>query len=133
VSYDSDPERVRDILLDAAKEHPQILTHPEPYVWFSDFGSSSLDFNLYCFALNITRQLAIQTDLRIAIVKKFREEGIEIPYPQSDIHLRDLDWLKTALAEQMSRLREERAREDGGDGPPLPGAPGDSPADGGRN
>ena len=133
VSYASDPERVRDILLDVAKEHPQILTHPEPYVWFSDFGNSSLDFKLFCFALNITRQLAIQTDMRIAIVKKFREEGIEIPFPQSDIHLRDLDWLKTALAEQMSRLREERAREDGGDGPPLPGAPGDSPADGGRN
>ncbi len=133
VSYAADPERVRDILLEVANEHPQILTHPEPYVWFSDFGNSSLDFKLFCFALNITRQLAIQTDMRIAIMKKFREEGIEIPFPQTDIHLRDLDWLKTALAEQMSRLREERAREDCGDGPPLPAAPGDSTADGGRN
>lgn len=133
VSYSADPERVRDILLEVAREHPQILTHPEPYVWFADFGSSSLDFKLFCFALNITRQLAIQTDIRIAITKKFREEGIEIPFPQSDIHLRDLDWLKTALAEQMTRLREERAREDGGDnagdGPQLPGMPGTGPAD----
>jgi len=133
VSYSADPERVRDILLEVASEHPQILTHPEPYVWFSDFGGSSLDFKLFCFALNITRQLAIQTDMRIAIVKKFREEGIEIPFPQSDVHLRDLDWLKTALGEQMARLREERAREDGEDGPPLPGAPGDAPSNGGRS
>lgn len=133
VSYSADPERVRDILLEVASEHPQILTHPEPYVWFSDFGGSSLDFKLFCFALNITRQLAIQTDMRIAIMKKFREEGIEIPFPQSDIHLRDLDWLKTALAEQMARLREERAREDGGDGPPLAGAPGNTPAGGERD
>ena len=124
VSYASDAERVRDILLEVAEEHPQILTHPEPYVWFSDFGDSSLDFHLFCFALNITRQLAIQTDLRIAIMKKFREEGIEIPFPQSDVHFRDLDWLKTALAEQMARVREEREQGDTPDHTPYPaGAP----------
>jgi small-conductance mechanosensitive channel len=124
VSYDSDPERVKDILLEVAREHPQVLTHPEPYVWFSDFGNSSLDFTLFAYALNITRQLGIQTDLRIAIVKKFREEGIEIPYPQSDVHFRDLDWLKTALAEQMARVREERESGEAVDGSPYPQAPG---------
>ncbi|RIA55824.1 DUF3772 domain-containing protein [Dichotomicrobium thermohalophilum] len=124
VSYASDPEHVKDILLEVAREHPQILTHPEPYVWFSDFGNSSLDFRLFCYALNITRQLGIQTDLRIAIMKRFREEGIEIPFPQSDVHFRDLDWLKTALAEQMARIREERAGEGEApvDGSPYPQA-----------
>jgi len=127
VAYNSDPERVHEILLEVAREHPQVLTHPEPYVWFSDFGNSSLDFTLFCYALNITRQLGIQTDLRIAILKKFREEGIEIPFPQTDVHFRDLGWLKTALAEQMARVREER---DGGEPPdssPYPHAPGESP------
>jgi len=124
VSYDSDPERVKDILLEVAREHPQILTHPEPYVWFSDFGNSSLDFRLFCYALNITRQLGIQTDLRIAIMKRFREEGIEIPFPQSDVHFRDLDWLKTALAEQMARVREEREGGEAVDGAHYPQAPG---------
>jgi len=123
VSYDSDPERVKDILLEVAREHPQILTHPEPYVWFSDFGNSSLDFTLFCYALNITRQLGIQSDMRIAILKKFREEGIEIPYPQSDVHFRDLGWLKTALAEQMARIREERESEVPVDGSHYPQAP----------
>jgi len=124
VSYDSDPERVKDILLEVAREHPQILTHPEPYVWFSDFGNSSLDFRLFCYALNITRQLGIQTDLRIAIMKRFREEGIEIPFPQSDVHFRDLDWLKTALSEQMTRIREERESGEAVDGAHYPQAPG---------
>jgi len=126
VSFHSDPERVKDILIEVAREHPQVLTHPEPYVWFSDFGKSSLDFTLFCFALNITRQLAIQTDLRIAILKQFREEGIEIPYPQSDVHFRDLGWLKTALAEQMARVREERELREGDesvDGAHYPQAP----------
>jgi len=123
VSYDSDPERVKDILLETAREHPQLLTHPEPYVWFSDFGNSSLDFTLFAYALNITRQLGIQTDLRIAIIKKFREEGIEIPFPQSDVHFRDLGWLKTALAEQMARIREERESEVPVDGSHYPQAP----------
>ncbi len=124
VSYDSDPERVKEILLEVAREHPQILTHPEPYVWFKDFGNSSLDFTLFCFALNITRGFGIQTDLRIAIVKKFRDQGIEIPFPQSDVHFRDLDWLKTALAEQMTRIREERERSEPLDGSHYPQAPG---------
>jgi small-conductance mechanosensitive channel len=122
VSYDSDPERVKDILLEVAREHPQVLTHPEPYVWFSDFGNSSLDFTLFCYALNITRQLGIQSDMRITILKKFREEGIEIPYPQSDVHFRDLGWLKTALAEQMARIREEQS-EVPVDGSHYPQAP----------
>ncbi len=122
VSYDSDPEQVKDILLEVAREHPQVLTHPEPFVWFSDFGNSSLDFTLFAYALNITRQLGIQTDLRIAIIKRFREEGIEIPFPQSDVHFRDLDWLKTALAEQMARVREEQS-EVPVDGSHYPQAP----------
>ncbi|MFW6024238.1 MAG: DUF3772 domain-containing protein [Dichotomicrobium sp.] len=135
VSYASDPERVRDILLEVAGEHPQILTHPEPYVWFSDFGDSSLDFTLFCYALNIMRQLGIQTDIRIAILKKFREEGIEIPYPQSDVHFRDLGWLKTALAEQMARVREQRESEahQDQDSAHFPHAPGGDSNAGAKN
>ena len=126
VSYDSDPERVKDILLEAAREHPQILTHPEPYVWFNNFGDSKLDFRLFSYALNITRQLGIQTDLRIAIFKKFREEGVQIPFPQSDVHFRDLDWLKTALAEQMARIREERSDDTSVDGSHYPAGGGEA-------
>jgi potassium efflux system protein len=91
VHYDSDPEKVRDILLEAAREHPQVLSNPAPFVYFADFGRNSLEFTLYIYLANVNRSLAVRTDLRMAILKSFRKEGIEIPYQQADIHLRDLD------------------------------------------
>jgi potassium efflux system protein len=97
VHYDSDPEKVRDILLGAAREHPQVLSNPAPFVYFADFGRNSLEFTLYIYLANVNRSLAVRTDLRMAILKSFRKEGIEIPYQQADIHLRDLDWLKQAV------------------------------------
>ncbi len=112
VSYDSDPEQVKQTLLDVARQHPQVLTFPEPFVYFEDFADSSLNFQLYAYVLNITQSLSVRTALRIAILKAFREQGIEIPFPQRDVHLRDLDGLKQALARQMERLRaEQEARQ----------------------
>ncbi len=99
VSYDSDPEQVRDLLLKVARNHPLVMTDPAPFVFFEDFGASSLDFKLFAHVYNITSSLGIRTELRIAILKTFREHGIEIPFRQTDVTLRGLDWLKDALAE----------------------------------
>ncbi len=99
VHYDSDPEKVRDILLEVANQHPHVLSNPAPFVFFEDFGDSALNFILFVYLSNVNRSFAVRTDLRIAIVKAFREHGIEIPYPQTDIHLRDLDWIKEELKE----------------------------------
>lgn len=99
----SDPEQVRDLLLQVARQHPQVLSNPEPVVLFEDFGPSSLNFILFVYLINVNRSFAVRTDLRIAILKSFRKHGIEIPYPQSDVHLRDLDWVKTALAERIAK------------------------------
>jgi potassium efflux system protein len=108
VSYNSDPEQVKQILLDVARQNPQVLSFPEPFVYFEDFADSSLNFQLYAFVLNITQSFSVRTALRIAILKTFREQGIEIPFPQRDVHLRDLDGLKQALARQMERVRAEQ-------------------------
>jgi small-conductance mechanosensitive channel len=99
----SDPEQVRDILLDIARQHPQVLATPEPVVLFEDFGPSSLNFVLFVYLINVNRSFAVRTDLRIAILKAFRNNGIEIPYPQSDVHLRDLDWVKRVVADRLAR------------------------------
>ncbi len=107
VHYDSDPEQVRDILLGVARAHPQILSTPEPFVYFEDFGSHSLDFSLYIYLANVSRSFAVRTDLRIAILKAFRAAGVEMPYPQVDIHFRDLGWVKGAIAERMARSSTE--------------------------
>nr|PZN75973.1 MAG: hypothetical protein DIU57_17825 [Pseudomonadota bacterium] len=60
------------------------------------------------------RRLAVQTELRLAIAKAFREAGIEIPYQQHDIHLRDLDGVKQAFARAMEARRREQELEAGG-------------------
>ena len=60
------------------------------------------------------RRLAVQTELRLAIAKSFREAGIEIPYLQHDIHLRDLDGVKHAFARAMEARRREQELEAGG-------------------
>lgn len=88
VSYDTDPERVYNILLEIAADHPLILGNPEPFVSFDDFGASSLDFVLYAFVADVGTGFGVRTDLRMAIYKRFKAEGIEIPFPQRDVNFR---------------------------------------------
>ncbi|HDP89731.1 MAG TPA: mechanosensitive ion channel family protein [Thioalkalivibrio sp.] len=92
VSYDSDPEQVRDILTAVAEEHPLVLKgHPEladPRVLFRQFGDSSLDFELRFFITEVDQRLTTISEINFEIFRAFKREGIEIPYPQRDLHLR---------------------------------------------
>lgn len=93
VAYGSDTEQVKNILVDIAREHPDVITNgssPEPKVIFRGFGDSSLDFELRCHVRNVDRRLSVISDINFAIDKAFREHGIEIPFPQRDVHVRDL-------------------------------------------
>lgn len=91
VGYDSDPDQVKEILLNCAKEHRLVLGRPAPAVFFMDFGASSLDFQLRCFLADINYSLTVTSELRFAILAALREAKIEIPFPQQDIHLRSDD------------------------------------------
>jgi potassium efflux system protein len=88
VSYDADPEQVRKVLLACAEQNRDLLRRPAPQVLFRNFGDSSLDFELRFFLREIDELLRVSSDLRFAIKKAFAEAGIEIPYPQRDIHIR---------------------------------------------
>ncbi|MCG6934320.1 MAG: mechanosensitive ion channel [Proteobacteria bacterium] len=93
VAYGSDTERVKEILVDVAKKHPKVVidgSSPEPKVIFREFGDSSLNFELRCHVRNVDERLTIISDLNFAIDKAFRENHIEIPFPQRDLHVRDL-------------------------------------------
>ncbi len=98
VAYGSDTQKVRDILLDCAREHVEISSWPTPYVVFRDFGASALDFEVRAFIKDIEKRLMVASDLRFAIDQAFRENGIEIPFAQHDIRFRDLDRLEQVLA-----------------------------------
>ncbi len=90
VSYNSDPEQVREILLKCAHEHPLVVAYPEPFVVWNDFGASSLDFELRAFLNDISKGLQVRTDLRFTIFKALAEAGIEIPFPQTDVHIKSM-------------------------------------------
>ncbi|NLI32891.1 MAG: mechanosensitive ion channel [Deltaproteobacteria bacterium] len=88
VAYGTDTERVRELLLQAVKSHPQVLAHPTPTVFFWDFGTSTLDFKVRFWIKNVDNDNRVLSDTRYEIDRLFKESGIEIAYPQSDIHLR---------------------------------------------
>lgn len=87
VSYGADVDLVRDTLIEAAAAHPEVMPEPEPFVLFTAFGDSSLDFELRCFTSQAGRRVRIATAMRFEIVRLFRERGIEIPFPQRDVHV----------------------------------------------
>jgi small-conductance mechanosensitive channel len=87
VSYDSDVEKVKEILLDIANSHPHLIKNPPPKVIFKNFGDSALDFKLIFTYNNGFRVNLIESDIRFLVHKKFKENNIEIPFPQAVVHL----------------------------------------------
>ncbi len=89
VSYEADPEFVRDLLVQVAESHPGVLKSPKPTVLFEGFGESSLNFSLQVWTREYTaRPGMLCSELNYRISKKFREHAIEIPFPQREIRIR---------------------------------------------
>ena len=86
VAYGSDVAKVKQILLDCAKENKLVMKDPAPYVLFKDFGSSSLDFELRFYVKDIRKGWTVPSDLRYTINQRFIAENIEIPFPQIVVH-----------------------------------------------
>ena len=76
VSYETDPDRVRDILTDIANAHPQIVQTPPPAAYLVAFGETSLEFELRCVVAEVEKGLSVRSELHYAIIQKFREAGI---------------------------------------------------------
>jgi small-conductance mechanosensitive channel len=91
VAYGTDPQRVLDILLEVASGHPNVLENPAAVALFRGFGDSSLDFTLRFWAIRYEEGLQIASDITVAINNALKESGIEIPFPQRDLHLRSVD------------------------------------------
>ena len=91
VAYGSDPAAVLKILLQAAGRHELVLTKPEPMAYFKGFGESSLDFELHFWVMQENNGLQVTSDVALAVMKSLNDAGIEIPFPQRDLHLRSAD------------------------------------------
>jgi small-conductance mechanosensitive channel len=105
VAYETDPQVVIDILVAVANDHPEVMSNPEPAALFLGFGASSLDFQLRAWTR--TDYVQVSSDLLVAVNDALAEAGIEIPFPQRDLHLRSVD----ADATEKLSARDLKKRE----------------------
>ncbi len=91
VSYKEDPQVVKKVLLEVALDNPGVLKEPKPDVLFTEYAESAIMFNLRVWTREyINRPGVLKSQLYYEISRRFREEGIEIPFPQSDIHIKEM-------------------------------------------
>ena len=101
VSYGSDLEKVLRVLKEVGDEHPEVLKHPQTEVLHAGFGDSAWNMKLRAWIAEPQRHPQISSELYCAIVRKFRENGIEIPFPQRDLNVRSplpVPFMSTASA-----------------------------------
>jgi len=91
VKYGTDPEQVISILKKTAVENPNVLSNPEPSVFFMEHGDSALLFSLRAWVGRFEIGFEVRSELTVAVNKALNEAGIEIPFPQRDLHLRSVD------------------------------------------
>ena len=88
VAYGSDPNQILKLLQKTAVEHDKVLVEPPPRALFIEFGDSSLNFRLLCWT-HFEEGLGVKSDIFVAIYNALTEAGIEIPFPQVDLHIKD--------------------------------------------
>ena len=112
VAYGSNVKLVEKLMLQAAEEHQRVLDTPKPRVMFRNFGDSSLDFTLYFFSKYYFEIEWAKSDLRFRIDELFRENGVEIPFPQRDMWVRNAEQLRPPATE-VHRTAETTSAKNG--------------------
>ena len=90
VAYGTDPKMVLKFLLDAADKHESVLSEPRPMAYFIGFGDSALNFELHFWVMQDSNWIRVRSDIAMAVMKCLDDAGIEIPFPQRDLHLRSV-------------------------------------------
>ncbi len=103
VAYSSDLDQVMELFQKVANDCEELLNYPAPFVVFENFGASSLDFSVRGYVADVTKSLSARTALRLALAKALREAGIEVPFPQQDVHFRDLDGVRQMLKQAVAQ------------------------------
>ncbi|SMD31885.1 Mechanosensitive ion channel [Reichenbachiella faecimaris] len=88
VAYGTDVKKATALIEQAATNHPEVAKKPQPFARFIDFGNSSLDLEIRFWCKNMWQIESIKSDIRFEIYDLFHKNGIEIPFPQTDIHIK---------------------------------------------
>jgi small-conductance mechanosensitive channel len=88
VDYASDVPLVMELIKQAALMHDKVLKDPIPFARFVDYGASSLDFSVFFWSYEVFGLENVKSEIRVNIYNAFKEKGIEIPFPQRVVHLR---------------------------------------------
>ncbi|MGR9115913.1 MAG: mechanosensitive ion channel domain-containing protein [Gammaproteobacteria bacterium] len=105
VAYGTETRKVQEILLEVAANHPAVFKVPAPSAIFKGFGDSSLNFELRAFIGDADKLVSVNSDLCFEIDAAFREQGIEIPYPQQDVHWKDIEKVENLVMRILSETK----------------------------
>jgi small-conductance mechanosensitive channel len=106
VAYGTDPQKVLDLLAGVAKDSKDVLSFPEPHALFLGFGASSLDFELRFWTANFEHWMRVASQITVGVNTALAEAGIQIPFPQRDLHLRSLE---PAVEQALSGTKRQEA------------------------
>lgn len=115
VSYSADVNVVQNALIEAGKKHPEVLSVPQPHVFFKGFGDSSLDFELLVWIDAPSHQVSIKSDICFLIEASLKKHDIEIPFPQRDLHVRSGD-LPLKLSPEIEQALLQKQQQNGRNG-----------------
>ena len=111
VGYDSDVHHVRDVLMEVVKANDLVLKRPEPTVLFMRFGADALEFEVRAILKDVNTVITATSDLNYAIAGRFREEGIEIPFAQRDVTIKNPEVLAGIVAKSGKSVKKSAKKK----------------------
>jgi potassium efflux system protein len=115
VGYHSDPRQVTEIITRVCLANPRVIQEPAPQIYFSAYGDSSLDFTIWVHLATPDQRIPATHELNSAMLEALQQHGIEVPFPQRDLHIKD--WPEPAGKKEIQPASGEEGRDEAASAP----------------